>query len=104
LEGARRWYEEGLQTPNVIIHATDEYRAEMDIIGGFIKERCMQGEGFSIKARELFRCYQEWCIENNEHASCERLYSLRLKELGLEQKRQKDGRYWQGIQLMPQSG
>jgi putative DNA primase/helicase len=97
LEGAMRWCKEGLQTPNVIIHATDEYRAEMDIIGNFIKERCVQGDGFVIRARELFKCYQDWCGENNEHASCERLFSLRLKELGLGQKRSNDGRYWQGI-------
>jgi putative DNA primase/helicase len=102
MEGAKRWCKVGLQTPHVIIHATDEYREEMDIIGNFIKERCMQGEGFAIRARELFRCYQDWCTENNEHGNCERMFSLRLKELGLVQKRSNDGRYWQGIQLVPQ--
>jgi putative DNA primase/helicase len=104
LEGAKRWCKEGLKTPKVIIHATDEYRAEMDIIGGFIKERCMQGEGYSIRARELFKCYQEWCNENNEHASCERLFSSRLKEIGSGKKRMTDARYWQGIQLVTQPG
>jgi putative DNA primase/helicase len=102
LEGARRWSKDGLQTPKDIILATDEYREEMDIIGNFIKERCMQGEGYSIRARELFRCYQEWCNENNEQGNCERIFSMRLKELGIAQKRSNDGRYWQGIQIMPQ--
>ena len=99
IEGAMRWCKEGLKTPTIIIKATDEYRAEMDIIGNFIKERCVQAGGVSIKARELFKCYQGWCDENNERAVSERFFGLRLKELGLEQKRSGDGRYWQGIGL-----
>jgi putative DNA primase/helicase len=99
LEGAKRWTEERLKTPHIITSATDEYRGEMDVIGNFIQERCVQEEGASIRARELFKCYQEWCEENNEHACSERFLGLRLKELGLEQKRCSDGRYWQGVQL-----
>jgi len=99
IEGAGRWCREGLKTPKIIISATDEYRAEMDVIGNFIKERCVQGNGISIRARELFKCYQDWCGDHNEHAVSERFLGLRLKEMGLEQKRCNDGRYWQGIQL-----
>jgi putative DNA primase/helicase len=36
LEGARRWYTEGLRTSNVVVNATSEYRSEMDVIGNFI--------------------------------------------------------------------
>jgi len=99
IEGAKRWCNEGLKTPNVIVNATNEYRAEMDVIGNFIKERCVQSAGLEIKARELFKCYQDWCDDHNEHAVSERFFGLRLKEMGLEQKRHNDGRYWLGIQL-----
>jgi putative DNA primase/helicase len=99
IEGAKRWCQEGLKTPAIIIKATDEYRAEMDVIGNFLKERCLQQPGLMIKARELFKCYQDWCDDHNEHAVSERFLGLRLKEMGLEQKRSNDGRYWQGIQL-----
>jgi putative DNA primase/helicase len=99
IEGAKRWCKEGLKTPNVIVNATNEYRAEMDVIGNFIKECCVQSPGLEIRARELFKCYQDWCDENNERAGSERFFGLRLKELGLGQKRSNDGRYWLGIQL-----
>jgi putative DNA primase/helicase len=99
IEGAKRWCAEGLRTPNIIINATDEYRSEMDVIGNFLKERCEMKQEGSIKARELFKCYEEWCDDHNEHAVSERFLGLRLKELGLEQKRSMDGRYWQGITL-----
>jgi putative DNA primase/helicase len=99
IEGSMRWCEEGLKTPAIITSATDEYRSEMDIIGNFIKERCVQGEDGSIKARELFKCYQDWCDDHNEHAVSERFFGLRLKELGIEQKKMMDGRYWQSLRI-----
>ena len=99
IEGAIRWRNEGLKTPNIVTNATNEYRAEMDVIGNFIKERCVQKPGVSIKARELFKTYQDWCDDHNEHAVSERFLGLRLKEMGFDQKRSNDGRYWQGIQL-----
>jgi putative DNA primase/helicase len=100
IEGAMRWRREGLKTPKIIISATNEYRAEMDVIGNFLKERCAQTPGTSIRARELFKCYQDWCDENNERACSERLFGLRLKELGFEQKRTTEGRNWLGIGII----
>jgi putative DNA primase/helicase len=102
IEGARRWCNEGLKTPPIIIRATDEYRAEMDVIGNFLKERCVKEDDSAIRARELFKVYQDWCDDHNEHAVCERFFGLRLKEMGFEQKRMNDGRYWQGIQIRAQ--
>jgi putative DNA primase/helicase len=104
LEGAKRWTMERLKTPQIITSATDEYRGEMDVIGNFIRERCVQEAGANIRARELFKCYQDWCEDNNEHACSERFLGLRLKELGLEQKRLSDGRYWKGIKVKSQPG
>jgi putative DNA primase/helicase len=99
IEGAMRWSRERLKTPAEIAEATNEYRGEMDVLGSFIKEQCLQIPGVQIKARELFRAYQEWCEENNEHASCERILGMRMKELHIEQKRLADGRYWVGLCL-----
>jgi putative DNA primase/helicase len=99
IEGALRWQREGLRTPAVIVNVTDEYRGEMDVIGNFIRECCVQKPEFSIRARELFRVYQDWCAENNELGMSERMFGLRMKELGMTQKRTAEGRYWQGIQV-----
>ncbi|MDR1252239.1 MAG: hypothetical protein LBK62_08730, partial [Treponema sp.] len=97
IEGALRWKREGLNVPAVITNATDEYRGEMDVIGNFLKERCVQRPGAAIRARELFQVYQDWCDENNEQATSERIFGLRLKELGLVQKRTSEARFWQDL-------
>jgi hypothetical protein len=41
--------------------------------------------------------YQEWCEENNGLAASERMFWLRMKELGMIQKQSSDGRYWQDV-------
>jgi putative DNA primase/helicase len=97
IEGALRWKHEGLNVPVVITNATDEYRGEMDVIGNFLKERCIQRPGAAIRARELFQVYQDWCEENNEMATSERIFGLRLKELGMVQKRTSEARFWQDL-------
>jgi len=54
IEGAMRWCAEGLKTLSVIIRATDEYCGEMDVIGNFIKERCVQGGRVILLRRRSF--------------------------------------------------
>jgi putative DNA primase/helicase len=42
IEGVLRWKREGLKVPALITDSTDEYRGEMDVIGNFLKECCVQ--------------------------------------------------------------
>ena len=100
LEGADYWKREGLQVPAAISNATDEYRGEMDVIGNFFKERCLVKEGATIRIRELYKAYSDWCCDNNEHAVSERFFSLRLKEMGFEQCRTSEARFWSGLGLL----
>jgi putative DNA primase/helicase len=97
IEGVLRWKQQGLNVPAIITNATDEYRGEMDVIGNFIRERCVQRPGAAIRARELFQVYQDWCDENNEMATSERMFGIRLKELGMVQKRTSEARFWQDL-------
>jgi putative DNA primase/helicase len=101
LEGAARWRNEGLVAPTDVLNATDEYRGEMDVIGNFLKDRCVTQAETSIRIRELYRAYSDWCDDNNEHAITERYFTLRLKELGFEQCRTAEARYWSGLALQP---
>jgi putative DNA primase/helicase len=99
LEGAARWKRERLQAPAVVLNATDEYRGEMDVIGNFLKERCREDFDSAIRIRELYKAYSDWCGDNNEHAVSERFFTLRLKDMGYEQGRTAEARFWSGIAL-----
>jgi putative DNA primase/helicase len=88
-----------LKTPNAVLMATDEYRGEMDVIGNFLKECCVQGKDCTIRIRELYKAYADWCDENNEHAVNERFFTMRLKDMGFVQSRRAEARFWGGIQM-----
>jgi putative DNA primase/helicase len=77
-----------------------EHRGEIDVIRNFLKECCLQKTGLTIRIRELFKAYQEWCDENNEHAVSERFFGLHLKEMGFEQGRTSEARFWTGLALL----
>ena len=100
LEGTARWKREGLIAPSDILNATDEYRGEMDVIGNFINERCVKDNDITIRIKELYRAYADWCDENKEHAVSERFFTIRLKELGFVQGRTATERFWVGIGLV----
>ena len=99
IEGALRWQKEGLKAPPVVLSATDEYRSEMDVIGSFVKDCCAQRPGTIIKVRELYKAYQKWCMENNEHTVSERFLALRLQEIGFERYRTAEARFWRNLGL-----
>jgi putative DNA primase/helicase len=99
LEGMLRWKKERLQVPKSIQNATEDYRGEMDVIGNFVKECCILDVRFSIRVRELFKAYQDWCNQNNEHACSERFLSLRLQEIGFQRIRRAEAKFWVGIGL-----
>jgi putative DNA primase/helicase len=99
LEGTARWHREKLRAPAAVLNATEDYRGEMDIIGNFVKECCIQQPGVSIRVRELFKAYQEWCTQNNEHVCTERFLSLRLQEIGFQRTRTAEARFWVGVAL-----
>ena len=99
LEGTARWKRDTLKAPAVILNATDEYRGEMDVIGNFLKERCIQEKEKCIRIRELYKAYTDWCDENNEHAVSERFFSMRLKEMGFDQSRTAEAQFWVGLAL-----
>jgi putative DNA primase/helicase len=100
LEGMGYWKHEPLKTPKAVMYATDEYRGEMDVIGNFIQERCVQKEELSVNLKKLYKAYSDWCEDNNEHPISERFFTLRLKEMSFKQSRTSTERFWNGIGLL----
>jgi putative DNA primase/helicase len=97
IEGVERWREKGLATPMSVKNATDDYQGDMDAVGNFMRDMCVKQVGAKVKLRTLFETYQNWCDENGEKPSSERFFGMRLKEMGLEQKRTGESRFWVGI-------
>jgi putative DNA primase/helicase len=102
LKGALAWQEDGLGIPPEVIEATNEYRSDMDLIGGFIDECCVQESNVQVSSKILYQAYSNWCENSGEFQLKQNWFGRKLREKGFENKvlGSKRARYWLGLDLM----
>ncbi len=89
VEGCLMWQKEGLNPPQSIQQATMEYRQEMDVIGSFIEQCCETGPGKIIGATELFKAYDKWAKEMNEHSFTQTQFGKKIADKFQKEKKQR---------------
>lgn len=100
VEGCRLWLAEGLGVPDEVRQATAALRAENDILGAFLAERCIEGEGLFVAAGDLYAHYRTWAEDGKEHPVTQTRFGLALIERGFERFQQSGGvRSYQGLAL-----
>ncbi len=67
VQGCLDWQREGLNEPDEVRIATEEYRNESDILGEFLNDRCVIKKAATVPAQQLYVAYVDWCKENGEH-------------------------------------
>jgi len=103
VEGCREWRREGLQAPDEVRQATGAYRAEMDVLGAFLRECCELGPEKNVAARDLYAAYHEWCVEGGERPESKRKFGSRLTERGSLARYRggaDGGHRWRGVDLL----
>lgn len=99
VEGCLAWLRGGLAEPQSVIDATNEYRAEMDVIAGFIEACCEAHAKHKEKGADLYAAYQGWCADNGEDALSSTAFGNELHRHDLP-KWKANGVIWrQGIKL-----
>jgi putative DNA primase/helicase len=66
VRGTLEWFHDGMQAPPSVLLATQTYRAEEDVVGTFIAERCLVGADHECRADELYRAFRAWQEEMGE--------------------------------------
>ena len=100
LEGLQEYLEIGLEPPEAIKAATDEYRKENDSLEQFISECCDVGKLMACKNSELYRAYQSFCDMSGLKALTPHKFSPELNAReGIKSSRSKYGIEWLGIAL-----
>jgi putative DNA primase/helicase len=101
VRGCLQWRREGLQAPDEVRKATGEYRAEMDVLAGFLVECCELDTGHWEYAKDLYECYKRWCAENGERPEPQRKFGGRLGERGFQRDRggSRGAGIWRGVRL-----
>jgi putative DNA primase/helicase len=101
VRGCLQWRREGLQAPDEVHKATGAYRAEMDVLAGFLAECCELHSGHWEYAKDLYECYKRWCNENGERPEPQRKFGGRLGERGFQRDRggSRGAGIWRGVRL-----
>lgn len=96
-DGAKIWYEQGLNAPDAVRQATQDYRDEMDSIGLFLAMRCVLMENVRAGATSLYRHYVKWSEAVGEHPLSQKKFGMRLEERGLHKHRTARGYEYDGV-------
>jgi phage/plasmid primase, P4 family, C-terminal domain len=60
VEGALKWKSEGLGIPEIIQKATQIYKEEQDVLGTFINDFCVKGDGKQVQSSVIYKKFTEW--------------------------------------------
>lgn len=99
IEGARLYYAEGLKKPEAVKAATEDYRAEMDVLGGFLMDCTKEKASAFTRSTELYTAYVGWCSANGVDAMKQNAFSRRLTDRGMTAKRTAIARGYLDIEL-----
>jgi putative DNA primase/helicase len=99
VRGAVLWFREGLGCPREIAAAGAEYRREMDQIGRFIRDCCVELPNASAVARRLYSSYRQWAEENGQKPIDEAKFSQTMAEHGYSKRETRENNRYDGIGL-----
>lgn len=101
IEGLRRYYAAGcrLAEPPELMANTNEYRAQQDILKGFIPEMCTVLVTERCLRTDLHRAYLSWCTKYSEDILLPKDFYQALREHNFNEWRGTNGRYFIGIRL-----
>ncbi|MDZ4779593.1 MAG: phage/plasmid primase, P4 family [Planctomycetia bacterium] len=98
LQGVRDWLDYGLHEPAEVLAATSEYRADMDVFGDYLAERCDLNATSTIKASDLYADYRAWGDASGEYVMSQRGFGRKLTERGIE-RYTNNGTHYRGVDL-----
>jgi len=98
VRGCLLWQAQGLNPPDVVLAATEEYRAEEDLFGTFLEECCYLAVDVQEKSSVLYKEYKEWASEYGLRPMSLTAFGTRMVKR-FERKRQKDGKWYHGVAL-----
>jgi putative DNA primase/helicase len=102
IEGSLEWQTQGLNPPQSVLAATNEYLTEEDDLGQWLEECCELKPAAEEPSASLFNSWQIWCRQNGVAAGVKGTFIRRLKERpGLESTRigHKSDRGVKGVRL-----
>ena len=84
VDGCLAWQEGGLNPPDDVLAAVQEYREAEDALAAFLADRCDVSPDFKSPSGPLFNAWREWAIANEEEPGNSTSFGLALSSKGFE--------------------
>lgn len=84
VEGAVKYYQEGLHEPEIMKKEVVKYRMDTDVLSMFIKEYCIKGKEGRIQSSHFTRCLNRWLVDNGFKKLNQRTIIDRMRRQGYQ--------------------
>ena len=102
VRGCLTWQRDGLQEPNLVKQATQEFRSDSDILNDWLEDFTTTGLNEWAEGGSLFNSYNTWCINNSTRPMSRNSFGRRISEIeGVERGRTNNKRGFTGISVKP---
>jgi len=99
--GCVAWQRDGLTPPPAVVEATAAYRVENDLVGQFLADTCIIGDGCQVRSADLYGAYAGWCAGNGlTQPLSQKALAQRLGETFERTENRAGQRIWLGIDLV----
>jgi len=103
VRGFQEWRKQGLNPPEVVRKATDDYFASNDHLGEYLSERTVESPAATTPLGNLYDDYKAWAHDCVVKPLGKHQFSDLLRARGLEQDRKSSTRFWKGVALKTSS-
>lgn len=101
LAGWQDWQQDHNWAAPEVQAASELYRAEMDVLGDFIRDCCIFGTRYEVPKADLYEAYASWCTANREKPLGKTTFGSLLQGRGIGGRRGAKGvRLHVGIALL----
>ena len=94
VEGCFDWQKDRLKEPKEVKLATAKYKADMDIIGDFLKDSCTISDESRVAKGELYKKYAKWCEETGEKKLSKKKFGICIADRGFDDYSDGSVKYW----------
>lgn len=91
VRGFAAWRRDRLRPARRVATASNAYRAESDLLGQWIDDRCTIGAGSVALQRQAYSSYRGWCDEQGVRPTSKRSFTRGLAERGFGEAREGAG-------------
>lgn len=84
VEGCLLWQAEGLTPAKVMLAYAKEYRTDMDSLGSFLEQTCVEHSKASVQSSRLYKLYKIYQQEEGEFEISNKVFTQRLRQKGFK--------------------